>query len=141
MRTLLTLLLAPLLFHSIAAADGPADDALQAARTAWGKGDLQATLGQADVAIAAKKDFPAAFRDYFEALARNRNDPAAWRGWAQTNTATLKFDKAIECYNEAIKIEPNSSINYKGRGYVYFIKSNHNSALADFNKAVELAPG
>jgi serine/threonine protein kinase len=51
-----------------------------------------------------------------------------------------KFDAAIETYNKAIEISPQSGMLYNDRGLVYAAQRKYEQAIADFNKALELNP-
>lgn len=49
-----------------------------------------------------------------------------------------KFDEAINAYNEAIQINPQSMHAYRHRGLVYKLKGNLDQAIADYSKAIEI---
>jgi Flp pilus assembly protein TadD len=49
------------------------------------------------------------------------------------------YDRAIADYNQAIRLNPNSSA-YNNRGAAYYNKGNKTQAWADYNKALELDP-
>lgn len=51
-----------------------------------------------------------------------------------------EFDKAIEQFNKAIELNPNSAGLYNNRGVSYFRKQNFDQAIRDYNKAIELNP-
>ena len=51
-----------------------------------------------------------------------------------------KFDLAIEYYNKAIGLDPNSAKAYAKRGGVYWCKRQDARAIADCNKAIQLDP-
>ena len=51
-----------------------------------------------------------------------------------------RFDKAIEEYNEALKINKSSSKIYYHRGLAYEMKNNFNQAIRDYDKTIELDP-
>lgn len=50
------------------------------------------------------------------------------------------YDGAIQCFDKAIKVEPEFSEAYCHRGLSYYEKGNQDRALADFDKAIELNP-
>jgi len=50
------------------------------------------------------------------------------------------YDKAIEAYSEAIKINPKSLIGYLMRGKSYSAKKDHDRAINDYTKGLNLAP-
>ena len=43
-----------------------------------------------------------------------------------------EYDKAIESYSEAIRLDPNFAKAYRNRGWVYGHKGNHDKAIDDF---------
>jgi tetratricopeptide (TPR) repeat protein len=47
---------------------------------------------------------------------------------------------ALQDVNQAIALEPNSSMAYKNRGLIHKEKGNIEAALADFNQALDLDP-
>jgi len=51
-----------------------------------------------------------------------------------------KYEQAISCYNEAIKLNPKMVKAYNNRGIVYIVESKYDQAIADFNKAIEFDP-
>jgi len=50
------------------------------------------------------------------------------------------YDKALEDYNQAIKLDSNLSEIYVLRGEAYFGKGDYDNAFADFSKAITLNP-
>ena len=51
-----------------------------------------------------------------------------------------EFDKAIEYFNKAIRLDPEFAIAYYNRGYAYNEKGDYDRAIGDYNKAVVLKP-
>ena len=51
-----------------------------------------------------------------------------------------RYDKAIEYYSEALKLNPGLVEAYIGRGVAYTKKDDFDRAIKDYNKAVELNP-
>ena len=51
-----------------------------------------------------------------------------------------EFDKAIEYFNKAIRLDPEFTIAYYNRGYAYNKKGDYDRAIGDYNKAVVLKP-
>ena len=49
-------------------------------------------------------------------------------------------DKAIEDYNEAIRLGPNSAFAYIGRGAAWQMKGDPDNAIKDFTEAIRLDP-
>jgi len=54
--------------------------------------------------------------------------------------AEENFDKAIEDFSEAIKLEPGNPLNYIKRGISYRNKKEFDLAIADFNAAINIEP-
>jgi len=51
-----------------------------------------------------------------------------------------EYDKAIECYQKAIEIDPDYGGAYKGMGTAYFYKENYEKAIECYQKAVDIDP-
>ena len=49
-----------------------------------------------------------------------------------------RYDKAIEHFNKAIKLNPRLRLAYINRGVLYARKREYDRAIEDFNKAIEL---
>ena len=60
------------------------------------------------------------------------------RGFA--NVELEKYQEAIENFNKAIELDPNSAAFYSARGLVYVELGKHQEAINDYNKAIELDP-
>ena len=50
------------------------------------------------------------------------------------------YDKAIELYTEAIKIDENNHILYSNRANIYNLKKDFDLALQDAEKCISIAP-
>ena len=50
------------------------------------------------------------------------------------------YDKAIECFNKAIKLRPNYVYAYNNRGLAYMDRKKFERAIQDYDKAIELKP-
>jgi D-alanyl-D-alanine-carboxypeptidase/D-alanyl-D-alanine-endopeptidase len=50
------------------------------------------------------------------------------------------YDRAIQNYDEAIRLDPKSASAFAGRGSAYFDKGNYDHAIQDFNEAIRLNP-
>jgi tetratricopeptide (TPR) repeat protein len=50
------------------------------------------------------------------------------------------YDRAIQDYNEAIRLDPNHSYVFTNRGNVYFYKQDYDRAIQDYNEAIRLDP-
>jgi protein O-mannosyl-transferase len=53
--------------------------------------------------------------------------------WYKNN----QMDKALEDFNEAIKINPDSPMAFQNRGLIYLMQSNLSKALQDYNRYLE----
>ena len=49
-----------------------------------------------------------------------------------------KYEQSIQCYDEAIQLNPNYSLAYKNRGKCYQALGDNKKAQSDFSKAKEL---
>ena len=89
-----------------------------------------------------RKRFTDALADYDRAIAIRRPPDAGLRvdrGLCLTKLG--RYDEAMAEYNEAIRIEPNHASAYYRRGNIYAEqKRDRARALADFERAVSLAP-
>ena len=54
--------------------------------------------------------------------------------------AKADYDLAISCFDEAIRLNPQSASAYEGRSSAYFNKRDFKQAIADATEAVRLAP-
>ena len=50
------------------------------------------------------------------------------------------IDGAIECLNEAIKINPNDPMLFLNRGFINHLSKNYQSAMEDYNHALQINP-
>ena len=50
------------------------------------------------------------------------------------------YDRAIDAYKEALKLNPYNHLSYFGRGRAYMNLKQYNYALSDFTKAIKLNP-
>jgi len=71
---------------------------------------------------------------------KNPNSADSW------NRAAIAFLKqgdlasAIDYIGHAIALEPNEALHYSNRGRILFALKRHEESLADYNRAIELAP-
>jgi len=49
-----------------------------------------------------------------------------------------EYDLALQDYNEAIRLNPNSASQFNNRGVIYRIKGEYDQAIADYSKAISL---
>jgi len=57
-----------------------------------------------------------------------------------TDSNAGAYDKAIASFNEAIRLDPTSTLGFRSRGAAYANKNDYNRAIADFNEAIRLDP-
>jgi lipoprotein NlpI len=50
------------------------------------------------------------------------------------------YDRAIQDYNEAIRLNPNYAAAFNNRGIAYRSKRDYNQAIADYDQAIKLSP-
>ncbi len=55
-------------------------------------------------------------------------------------TDEKRYNEAIECFTDAIEVNPNLVKAYFSRGFVFYNLNKMNEALSDYNKAIELDP-
>jgi tetratricopeptide (TPR) repeat protein len=85
-------------------------------------------LGCGTTETAAKK--PAGSTDTAEAAYKRGGEFQGQKNW----------DKAIESFSQAIKLDPNNANSYLNRGNCYLEKEEYDSAIADYTQAMTLAP-
>jgi curved DNA-binding protein CbpA len=51
-----------------------------------------------------------------------------------------EYPEAIDCYNNAIELNPNNDIAYYQRGVIYFQLEQYREAILDYNEAIRLNP-
>jgi tetratricopeptide (TPR) repeat protein len=51
-----------------------------------------------------------------------------------------EYDRAIQDYNEAIRLSPSTAYNYRERGKAYYAKRDYDHAIQDFSEAIRLDP-
>lgn len=75
-------------------------------------------------------------------LGKYQGKNLAWafnnRGMAYDNKG--QYDRAIEDYNEAIRLNPNSASAFNNRGIVYEKKRQYDRAIEDYKKSIGLDP-
>jgi len=50
------------------------------------------------------------------------------------------YQRAIECYNKAIELNPKDALAYYSRGKVKYKLKDYSGAIEEFNRAIELNP-
>lgn len=54
--------------------------------------------------------------------------------------SSKQYDGAIDAYTQAISKDPTNAVYYSNRAAAYSSKNDHNSAIADAEKAIEVNP-
>jgi tetratricopeptide (TPR) repeat protein len=91
-------------------------------------------------------DFKNAIFDYNSALSTDPNNNSELNSkLIYQNLGILygqqyQLDKAIEAFTNAIKIDDQYADAYHNRGYAYQLMNNHENAILDFDKAIQLDP-
>jgi tetratricopeptide (TPR) repeat protein len=75
--------------------------------------------------IRAGKDTPAKLASAFN----NRGVAYRYKG---------EYERALEDYNEAIRLNPNDASHYNNRGIVYRMKGEYDRAISDYDEAIWL---
>src|SRR5262249_56140242 len=73
-----------------------------------------------------------------ETEARARYSALISQGNTDSNAGA--YHKAIAAYNEAIRLDPTSTVAFKSRGDAYANKDDYDRAIADYNEAIRLDP-
>jgi tetratricopeptide (TPR) repeat protein len=63
---------------------------------------------------------------------------AAYNNRAFAHRFSKEYDRAIQDYNEAIRLKPNWAIPYNNRGVAYRRKGEHDKAINDYTHAIGL---
>lgn len=71
-----------------------------------------------------------------------RNQMTAWdyRRQGQRYLKMKRYEKAVESFTSAIRMQPNTAQFYNDRGYAYDNLGEHDRAIEDCDKAIELNP-
>lgn len=97
-----------------------------------------ARVGLADVE-AQEEDWGKAVKEYGLALkARPTSYAFSKRGYCFTQLK--QFNKAIQDYTSALRLDPNDYSTYGARAFAYALLTDWDKAIADYTEALELAP-
>ncbi|MFA5503944.1 MAG: tetratricopeptide repeat protein, partial [Vulcanimicrobiota bacterium] len=98
----------------------------------FSRGKIHQALGNAAQAAA---DFDKGVELVAKAKAAEAHTARAWLHMEQK-----KYDQAVVSYEEALKLEPDSSEAYRGLANVYRAQKKYDKALEAYDKALSLAP-
>lgn len=88
----------------------------------------------------SKKDFGLAEKYYLQALEKDPEYPIAWRGLGRTYLATDKASKAVEAFEKATRLSPNTAQLYMDLGNACKITRDFKKAYKAYAKVIELDP-
>jgi tetratricopeptide (TPR) repeat protein len=72
--------------------------------------------------------------------AQSSRAPADFYAQAQSLVLSGEYDKAIEAYTQAIKVNPKNAQAYNNRGAVFALKGWYDKAIADYTQALAIQP-
>ena len=80
--------------------------------------------------------------DFAHRLGEHISERLAGKPAISLGTANDKdaYDRAIQNYDEAIRLDPRSADAFAGRGSAYLLKGDYDSAILDYNEAIRLNP-
>ena len=85
----------------------------------------------------------AAIKDYDEAIS-HLTEPdklkAAWNNKGLCFAILQKYDEAIHCYEEALKIDPALKESWYNKGRAWALKGEHSKAIENYSKSLEIDP-
>jgi tetratricopeptide (TPR) repeat protein len=87
-----------------------------------------------------KKNYPNAFKDYYESIELDPTNATAFnnRGMAWRDTKT--YDNAIEDFDEAIRLDPKYAAAFYNRGFIWDLNKDFANAFKDYSEAIRLDP-
>lgn len=87
-----------------------------------------------------RKDFDLALRDSDEEIRLCPNVPA-YNSRGLIHSLMREYDKAIDDFNAAIRLDPAAESVYNNRGNVWIVKMEYDKAIADYTESVRIDPG
>ena len=88
----------------------------------------------------SKKEYGLAEKYYLKALDEDPEYPVAWRGLGRTYLATDRASKAVEAFEKATRLSPNTAQLYMDLANAYKTVRNFKKAHDAYMKVVELDP-
>ena len=68
------------------------------------------------------------------------NDAWGWRNKGGALYSLGKYDEAIECYDKAIQIDPDSPVVWNNKGLALNSLGKYDEAIASYDKAIQIDP-
>ena len=112
----------------------------------WYINKMSAAFADLDRAIALDANNARAFRERATAqrtagrLDRALDDAKAFDVRGNIFNNNRQFDRAIDDYNEAVRLDPQFSLAFMDRGVARYFKADYENAIKDYDKAIELDP-
>lgn len=78
--------------------------------------------------------------DYVYSLEADPEQPLVLRLLGTVRMTQGKLKLALDAFNKAVALDPNTPDNYSGRGFARFFSDDYAGAVADFNKTLQLSP-
>jgi len=94
--------------------------------------------GLAAVKLYYYRDWPAAERAFRRGIELNPNDVEIRRHYSLKLAEFGRFEEALAENQRAIDLDPLSSFSYMNRALTFFVMRQHDNALAQFQKSIEL---
>jgi tetratricopeptide (TPR) repeat protein len=73
-------------------------------------------------------------------VVRENHTSSAFIDRGNAHSLNKEYDKAIEDYSEAIRLDPNNAAAFFGRGNIYAAKRDCQKSIDDFTEAIRLNP-
>ena len=99
---------------------------------------MRAAAVQAEEERRAEAERQAARRAETEDRDRDPNDAAAYNDRGVAYARKGKYDRAIQDFDQALRLDPNQALAYYNRGLAYRRKGEYKRARSDFSKALAL---
>jgi tetratricopeptide (TPR) repeat protein len=68
----------------------------------------------------------------------NSNTPEEWKKKADTHIHNKEYDKAIECYEKALEINPHDALTWDIMSFIYSQKGDHEKEIECMGKVMEI---
>lgn len=85
-------------------------------------------------------ELEAAWREYSFLAAAHPGEPDGHVGCGLVHVWLHRFAAAVECFSAAIRLKPGDHGLYEERAAAYYNLGDYEQAIADYSRAIELAP-